>query len=107
MLARLIVVAEGLKISVTMGECYRTQEQQDIYYAKGYTKVTQSKHQDRLAVDLNVYIDGQYNTHPENYRMLGYLWEQLGGRWGGRFGVDKADYETKIGWDAGHFEYAD
>ena len=90
----------------TDGEAYRTQEQQDIYFANGKSKKKYSKHQDRLARDYILYIDGvcQINN-PEAYRKPGEYWESLGGRWGGRFGVDPSKYSTKIGWDSNHFEY--
>jgi len=49
--------------------------------------------------------DGKINYSPEKYRPLGEYWETIGGRWGGRFGVEPQDYATKTGWDANHFEY--
>ena len=107
MMARLIIGGSALGLNVTMGECYRTQDQQDIYFKTGFSKVKYSKHQERLAVVLNLYVDGHYSTNPESYRPLGELWESLGGVWGGRFNVAKENYETKIGFDAGHFEYND
>jgi len=105
MIANLIVWAAQRKQYVTFGEAYRTEEQQMLHKANGKTKVDHSKHQDRLAVDFNLYICGEYISDPELYREIGEQWECMGGRWGGRFGVDKKDYEEKIGWDVGHFEY--
>ena len=106
MAAKLILFAEAKGFSVTLGEAYRTQEQQDIHRAAGHSSVKYSRHQDRLAIDLNLFIDGEYATHKEDYRFLGEYWEfQLGGRWGGRFGVAKDKYDTEIGWDSNHFEY--
>lgn len=78
---------------------------QEIYLKQGKSKVKHSKHQDRLAIDLNLFIKGRYITDPERYRPLGEFWECLGGRWGGRFGLQKNDYDTKIGFDANHFEH--
>ena len=92
---------QGLK--VTGGELYRTAEQQAIYYTKGRSKKRYSKHQDRLAIDLNLIIDGKLASK-EDYRALGEEWERLGGVWGGRYGVSVVDYDTKVGWDANHFE---
>ena len=89
---------------ITGGELLRTQFQQDLYVAEGKSTVKYSTHQDKLAIDLTLFIDGRLAT-PEEYRPLGEYWELLGGRWGGRFGVKKEDYDTEIGWDAGHFEW--
>lgn len=92
--------------TVTLGEVWRHPEMQEIYLKEGKTKVLYSKHQDRLAIDLNLFINGKYTTDKEKYRPMGEFWEHcLGGKWGGRFGIKKKDYDRKIGWDSGHFEY--
>lgn len=105
MVANLILFALSEGMELTFGEAFRTQEQQDIHRKNGASRVSYSKHQDRLAVDFNLFIDNKYITDKEKYRPLGEEWEKTGGRWGGRFGVIRADYDTKVGWDAGHFEY--
>ena len=92
--------------TVTIGEVLRPQKLQDIYYKEGKTKTLYSKHTKKLAIDLNLFKDGRYITNKEKYRPLGEFWEKcLEGRWGGRFGVKKKDYDKKVGWDARHFEY--
>lgn len=90
--------------AVTLGEVYRPEIMQRLYLWAKKSQTLRSKHLDRLAIDLNLFIDGEYITDPEKYRPLGEHWEFLGGRWGGRFGVKEEDYDTKIGWDSGHFE---
>jgi len=90
---------------VTVGEVWRPQEMQEIYYQQGKTKTLSSKHTQRLAIDLNLFIAGKYVTDPEKYRPLGEFWESLGGRWGGRFSIAKKDYDSKVGWDSGHCEF--
>ncbi len=67
------------------------------------SKVKYGKHNMKLAGDLTIWRDGQIISK-ECYRMFGEYWEALGGRWGGRFGVRKVKYKTKVGWDANHFE---
>lgn len=42
-------------------------------------------HPKRLAVDLNLFIKGRYQTSTEAHRPLGEKWESMGGSWGGRF----------------------
>ena len=44
-----------------------------------------SYHYKRLAIDLNLFIDGKYQRSTEAHRPLGEYWEKLGGTWGGRF----------------------
>lgn len=88
---------------VTLGEAYRTEEQQRIYLQQGKSKTMLSKHRDRLAVDFNLFVEGKLAT-AEQYRPLGEKWEAMGGRWGGRFGVKPEHYSTQIGWDSNHFE---
>lgn len=105
MVAQMILFAYARGFGLTFGEAFRTEDQQNIYLKSGRSKARRSKHQDRLAVDFNLFVDGKYVRDKESYRALGEKWEELGGRWGGRFGVDKADYASRIGWDANHFEY--
>ena len=105
MVAKLVLFAYARGIELTFGEAYRTKEQQYIHRKRGTSRVRHSKHQDRLAVDFNIFIDNKYVRDKERYRLLGEKWEEIGGRWGGRFGVAPDEYETKVGWDAGHFEY--
>jgi len=45
-----------------------------------------SNHYIGLAVDLNLFKDGQYLTETEAHQKLGEFWESIGGSWGGRFG---------------------
>jgi hypothetical protein len=105
MVAELTLFAYARGLELTYGEAFRTVEQQEIHRKNGRSRVARSKHQDRLAVDLNLFVDGSYVRDKNFYRPLGEKWELLGGRWGGRFGVAAEEYETKVGWDAGHFEY--
>jgi len=92
-------------VTVSLGEVYRTEYQQRRYVKTGKSKTYLSKHLKHLAIDLNLFIHGKYITDPEKYRVLGELWEEIGGKWGGRFGVRVKDYSVKVGWDSGHFEY--
>lgn len=76
---------------------------QELLFYNRKSKLTYGKHNDRLAVDLIVYKDSTPISESD-YRIIGEKWEAMGGRWGGRFGVKKEEYNVKIGWDAGHFE---
>jgi hypothetical protein len=76
---------------------------QELLFYNNKTKLTYGKHNDRLAEDLLVWKDFKQLTK-EEYRPIGEHWESMGGRWGGRFGVKKEEYNASIGWDANHFE---
>lgn len=104
MLAEFLLWCRDNGYEITLGEVYRTEEQQLIHFRAGRSKTMKSKHRERLAADLNLFIGGRIATAGE-YRPLGVEWERRGGRWGGRFGVEVKDYATKMGWDSGHFEY--
>ncbi len=106
MIGNLIVFAHAEGYELTFGHAWRDKETQARLVAKGLSRVHHSKHMDRLAVDFNLFIEGKYVEDREPYRALGEYWESIGGRWGGRFGVKPEDYDTKIGWDSGHFEYS-
>lgn len=95
---------------ISLGEVLRTPEQQKLYLEQGKSKTANSMHLYKLAIDLNLFINGVYVLDENKYRKLGEYWEQLGkannitARWGGRFGVNPADYHKTLGWDPGHFE---
>jgi hypothetical protein len=89
---------------VTLGEAWRTPEQQAIYLKTGRSKVSKSQHLTRLAVDLNLFKGGKLCTR-EQIRVLGDWWESLsdqhrwGGNWRGQVDAGKSRFV-----DAPHFE---
>lgn len=85
MVASLITWAYEQGFELTFGEAYRTPEQAALNAKEG-RGIVNSLHTLRLAIDLNLFIDGVYQTQSEAYRPLGLQWEQMGGSWGGRFG---------------------
>lgn len=93
--ALLIIWASENGYQVTAGELFRTEEQQAINIKKGLSKATRSKHQDRLAGDLNLFIKGEYQTTREPYKPLAVKWKSL-------HPDNVAGYDW--GWDANHFE---
>lgn len=68
----------------TFGETYRSQQEADRLYSLG-KGAKNSLHTLRLAIDLNLFKDGQYLTNTSDYEPLGVWWESIGGSWGGRF----------------------
>jgi len=84
--AKLIQKAAEMGYGVTLGEAWRTPEQAALNAQKG-TGIAHSLHIERLAIDINLFRDGQYLTQTEDFRPLGEWWESQGTnyKWGGRF----------------------
>ena len=86
LVGKLIEYAYSIGYELTFGDAYRSPEQarQNAQLGKG---IVSSLHCERLAIDLNLFINGEYKTQTEDYRKLGEFWEALGAdcRWGGRF----------------------
>ncbi|MGQ5792604.1 M15 family metallopeptidase [Serratia sp. IR-2025] len=84
LIAQLILWADEKGYRLTFGEAYRTPEQAALNAKKG-SGIRNSLHTKRLAVDLNLFINGQYQTNSAAYLPMGEYWESIGGSWGGRF----------------------
>jgi hypothetical protein len=86
--AKLIEYADELGYQLTFGEAWRHAYMQKYYVAHGLSWTMNSYHRKRLAVDLNLFIDGKYITTCEEYKILGEYWKSLdpdrnvwGGSW--------------------------
>ena len=84
LIAQLIMWANDKGYRLTFGEAYRTPEQAKLNTKSG-AGIANSLHTQRLAVDFNLFVNGEYKTKTEDYLPLGEYWESLGGSWGGRF----------------------
>lgn len=93
--AKLVIWANDNAMRVTGGELLRTPEQQELYLKSGKSKTANSMHLQKLAIDLNLFIGGQYKTDKESYRPLADYWKSLNPN-------NVAGYDW--GWDANHFE---
>jgi hypothetical protein len=69
---------------LTFGEALRQPEVAKAN-AKSGAGISNSLHLIKLAIDLNLYINGVYQDKTEAYTPLGVYWESIGGSWGGRF----------------------
>ena len=80
-----IITTKGYK--VTGGELYRTKEQQQIYFEQGKTRTLNSKHLKRLAIDLNIFINGRLVYDKAKLQEIGDYWEALhpDNSWGGNW----------------------
>lgn len=88
MVVLLITYAHSLGYEITFGDAYR-----DPRVKYGHP---QSTHRSRLAIDLNLFIDGKYQQGKTGHDKLGEFWKVLGGSWGGDFG-DYNHYSLKHG----------
>lgn len=87
LLPRLIDKAYELGFEVTLGDAYRDPRVfGSMGQRQGYGH-PKSAHKVRLAIDLNLFKDGVFQTTTEAHRPLGEWWEQQHelARWGGRF----------------------
>jgi hypothetical protein len=85
--SKLIQYADNNGLELTGGELYRTAYQQRRNILKGLSWTMKSKHMQRKAIDLFVFIDNKYKTDCDSYRKLGDYWESLSenNTWGGRW----------------------
>ena len=84
MIAKLIFWADEHGYRLTFGEAYRTPEQAALN-AKNGKGIKNSLHTQRLAVDFNLFKNGEWLTKSTDHQPLGEYWESIGGTWGGRF----------------------
>jgi hypothetical protein len=78
---------------LTFGEAWRTPEQAARNAIAGIG-TRNSLHVDRLAIDLNLFVAGQYQTSSDAHRPLGEYWKSLDPlcRWGGDFKVPDGNH---------------
>ena len=86
LVGRLIAWCYANGFELTFGECYRTPEQAALN-AKTGAGISNSLHTKRLAIDVNLFVDGVYQQESEAYRPLGDYWKTLDPEcaWGGDF----------------------
>jgi hypothetical protein len=82
--AKLILYGEAQGYEFTFGDAFRSPEQAALNAAAG-TGIRRSLHSERLAIDLNLFVAGQWRTDTESHRPLGQYWKTLHplARWGG------------------------
>ena len=96
----LILYADRKGYKITLGEAYRTKEQQALYFKDGKSKTMNSNHLKRLAIDINLFIDNKpvWTLH-QAWEDLGVFWESIRkeNRWGGHFQnfMDLLHFERK------------
>ncbi len=98
MVAKLIQWSYEAGYELTFGEAYRTPEQAALNAKRG-SGISNSLHTQRLAVDLNLFKDGQYLSDSASYTPLGEYWESIGGSWGGRFKTNPDGNHFSLEWN--------
>ena len=102
-ISKLIKYAHLMGFGLTFGHAWRSPEEQERLFKAGLTKTLASQHLNRLAVDFNVFQNGQLCLEWSRIKELGDYWEQLHpqNRWGG----DWNGNDLKDGFiDCPHFE---
>jgi hypothetical protein len=85
MVADLLIFAYDNGFEVTLGDAYRDPRVFGMVgVSKGYGR-SKSLHKQRLAIDLNLFKDGDFLAGTDDHKPLGEYWESIGGSWGGRF----------------------
>lgn len=91
LVARLILYAYQQGYKVTLGEAWRSPETCELYEKEG-KGIRNSLHNDRLAIDLNLFKNDDYLIDSAQYIVLGEFWEGLSDVpmgikciWGGSF----------------------
>lgn len=102
--ALLIQQAYSLGFGIRLGEALRPIEMQELYVKTGRSKTMNSMHIKKLAIDLNLVLNGRLATR-EEIKPLGDWWESLDpkNRWGGSWrGLVESKKSSFI--DSPHFE---
>jgi len=71
----------------TLGELQRTLLQQKDYLDRGLTQTMRSKHLKKLAMDINIWIDGNLCYDNKSLKFIGNFWESIRpeNTWGGNW----------------------
>ena len=87
LVAQLIAYAYSQGYELTLGDAYRDPRVHGDMGAKKSYSAASSSHKERLAIDLNLFKDGQFLTTTEAHKPLGDYWKRLHEdcRWGGEF----------------------
>ena len=77
--ARLVLYAESIGYELTVGDAYRDPR---VFGAVGVSRGyghSRSRHKLRLAIDLNLFVDGDYIANGDKHHKLHDFWDLLGG----------------------------
>ena len=88
LLTRLLLHIYEQGYEVTLGDAYRDPRAFGSQGQAGPYGERKSAHKQRLAIDLNLFKDGDYLPHTESHSQFGAFWKTLHPEcvWGGAFG---------------------
>jgi hypothetical protein len=94
---RLIDKAYELGFEVTLGDAYRDPRVHGALGVKMGYGHSRSAHKQRMAIDLNLFRDGEFLASSDAHKPLGEWWEKQHplARWGGRF-ADGNHYSFEV-----------
>jgi hypothetical protein len=107
-IALLILYAGKKGYKLTGGQLHRPDELQEYYYSVGKSQTLVNRHGQRLAIDFNIFYNGEYLNKSSDRlkcKRLGDFWEDLNplNRWGGSWrGKIESGESTFV--DIPHFE---
>jgi len=86
--AQLVLWVYERGYELSFGDAFRDPRVHGEYGEKKSYSSSLSKHKQRIAVDYNLFISGEYQTTTEAWREIGEHWETMHElcSWGGRFG---------------------
>ncbi|MGK3273576.1 M15 family metallopeptidase [Comamonas kerstersii] len=98
LVAQLIQYAYAQGYELTLGDAYRDPRVHgDVGVKKSYSSAN-SVHKQRLAIDLNLFKGGVYQTSTEAHKPLGEYWKSLHPecRWGGDFSTPDGNHYSMM-----------
>jgi len=78
LLPRLIDKAHELGFEITLGDAYRDPRVHGVMGVRASYSHPKSAHKIRLAIDLNLFKDGQFLEQSTDHQQLGEWWESQG-----------------------------
>ena len=85
MVAKLLEWIYEQGYEVTFGDAFRDPRLHGEMGVRGGYGAANSCHKQKLAIDLNLFKNGNYLPGTEDHLEIGQRWESMGGTWGGRF----------------------
>ena len=94
--SQLINFATAQGYGLTFGDAYRDERLYGSFGVKRSYSAAYSVHKKRLAVDFNLFVDGDYISDGDapEWKVLGDEWVKMNplARWGGNFGSNDANH---------------
>ena len=102
LIAELITWAYEQGYELTLGDAFRDKRMYGEFGTKQGYSAKNSVHKIRLALDLNLFINGKYQTTTEAHSKIGAKWKTMHElcRWGGNFRSKDGNHYSLTHWGA-------